>query len=457
MPAVAANSAIVIGAGITGLAAAHELLAAGVDEVTVLESSDRVGGNIRTSPFHGVSAVDEGADAFLARLPTAVGLAERVGLSADLVSPTEARAAVWYPRRGQSLHPIPDGLLLGVPTDLRPFAASGLMSVAGKARAALEPVLRRTSTADDCLGAYSRARLGDEVHERLVDALIGSIYAANTDDMSLRAVPQLAGLAETSRSLVLGGRRARRSASTAATGPIFATPSGGVGALVDAVAAQVRAEGGQIHTGVDVERIERNGDHWSVDGRYCDIVLAACPARVTASILTDAAPQAAALLRRAETAGVIIVTIAVDGSHWPSHLHGRSGYLVPKPVQRLVTAVSFGSQKWAHWSTPDGSQILRISLGRDGVGVDHLDDDAALATAVAEVSDQLGFDIEPLAVRVTRWPTAFPQYRPHHHEWVAAIDAALPSGLAVIGASYRGIGIPACVGDAQRAVGYLTA
>lgn len=456
MPAADPQSAIVIGAGITGLAAAHHLLRAGFGEVTVLESADRIGGNIATSPFHGVGAVDEGADAFLARIPTAVGLAGRVGLGDDLVSPTSARAAVWYPRGAEALHPIPDGLLLGVPTDLRPFAASRLLSVRAKARAALEPFLGRTPTAADSLGGFIRARLGDEVHERLVDALIGSIYAADTDAMSLRAVPQLASLADSSRSLILGGRRSRR-AATASTGPIFAAPSGGVGALVDAVANDVRSAGGQIHTGVAVETIERSGGRWSVDGRLADQVLLACPARAAASIMMAAAPEAAALLGRAETAGVTIVTVAVDGTQWPERLHGRSGYLVPKPVQRLVTAVSFGSQKWAHWTTPDDSQILRISLGRDGVGVEHLDDDTILDTAIAEVNDHLDLDLEPRAVRITRWPTAFPQYRPHHHEWVAAIDAALPAGLAVIGASYRGIGIPACVGDAQRAVGVLTA
>jgi oxygen-dependent protoporphyrinogen oxidase len=447
MSASAPERAIVVGGGISGLAAAERLLATGVAHVEVLEAAPRIGGNIRTSAFHGVAAVDEGPDAFLARVPTAVDLAHRVGLGSELVSPTDARAAVWYPRRSRSLHPIPDGLLLGVPTDLRPFIASGLISLSGKARAALEPLIKRTATDHDSLGGYIRARLGDQVHERLVDALIGSIYAADTDHTSLRSVPQLAAITHRSRSLVLGARRAR---TGAVDGPIFATPTAGVGALVDAVAAHVRAGGGIISTGVTVNAIERHGRAWSVDGRDADRVVLACPARAAGDILRHVAPETAALLQGAETAGVIIATIAIDGSRWPPHLRGRSGYLVPKPVQRLVTAVSFGSQKWAHWRTPDGAQILRVSLGRDGVPVDHLDDERVIATVIAELHRHLGIEVEPVGVRISRWPTAFPQYRPGHHRWVAAIEAGLPTGIDVIGASYRGIGIPACIADATR-------
>jgi oxygen-dependent protoporphyrinogen oxidase len=127
-----------------------------------------------------------------------------------------------------------------------------------------------------------------------------------------------------------------------------------------------------------------------------------------------------------------------------------SGYLVPKPVQHLVTAASFGSQKWAHWRPDDGSEILRMSLGRDGLGVDHLDDEAAVTAAVDDVGRHLGFDLQPSAVRVSRWRDAFPQYRPHHLELVGAVEHALPPALVVGGASYHGIGIPACVRQARR-------
>jgi oxygen-dependent protoporphyrinogen oxidase len=145
-------------------------------------------------------------------------------------------------------------------------------------------------------------------------------------------------------------------------------------------------------------------------------------------------------------AGVAIVALAVPAL--PRQVLGTSGYLVPKPVQRLVTAASFGSQKWAQWH--GAGELLRVSLGRDGSPVDDLDDDALLAAAVDEVGRHLGTDLQPTATRVSRWPRSFPQYRPGHLRWLAAVDATTPPGLFVTGAAYRGIGVPACIADAER-------
>ncbi len=155
-----------------------------------------------------------------------------------------------------------------------------------------------------------------------------------------------------------------------------------------------------------------------------------------------------------EHAGVVIVTLAVD--EWPDRLVGRSGYLVPKPVQRTVTAASFGSQKWAHWR-PARGEVLRVSLGRDGLPVDGLDDDELVDRAVTEVGGHLGLDLRPTAVRVSRWPGGFPQYRPHHREWHARVVGALPAGVVVTGASYGGIGVPACIAQASATAGRVAA
>jgi oxygen-dependent protoporphyrinogen oxidase len=146
-----------------------------------------------------------------------------------------------------------------------------------------------------------------------------------------------------------------------------------------------------------------------------------------------------------------MVSMRIPGATWPERLHGLSGYLVPKPDQRRVTAASFGSQKWAHWRPADGSQILRVSLGRDGLGVDDLDDAACVTAAVDEVGRHLGIDLQPSEVRVTRWPAAFAQYRPHHRAWVDAVRAALPDRVVAAGASFDGIGIPACVRQGRAA------
>jgi oxygen-dependent protoporphyrinogen oxidase len=150
-----------------------------------------------------------------------------------------------------------------------------------------------------------------------------------------------------------------------------------------------------------------------------------------------------------------MVTLALPADAWPRQLHGLSGYLVPKPQQRLVTAVSFGSQKWAHWASPD-HVVLRVSLGRDGLPALHLSDHDLLTELLHELAVHLGIDAEPSDVRVSRWPDAFPQYRPHHPTAIAAIERSLPAGLAIAGASYHGIGIPACIRSGQQAATLLS-
>lgn len=447
----AGRTVVVVGGGITGLAAAHALSKEFGAGVTLVESSDRLGGKIRTSPFAGSPAIDEGADAYLRRLPFAASLARDVGLGEHLTNPASSHASVWSER----LHPIPSGLMLGVPTGLRSLATSGLISWRGKVRAAIEPVLPRRRIPDDTLGALIRSRFGDDVHEMLVDPLVGSIYASDTDRLSMSAVPQLADLAGRGRSLLLSGRHVAR-AATATTGPVFETPIGGVGALVEAIGAALRSNGGVIRLGVAVSTIERSATGYRIpldDGTVleADGVVITSPGAATARLVRDIAPVASALLADVETSSVAMVTMAIPD--WPSHLTG-SGYLVPKRHQRLVTAASFASNKWPHWRPPDGSMILRISLGRDGLPVDHLDDDALVQAAVREVSGHVGTELAPTHLRVSRWPGAFPQYRPGHLDRVARIEADLAAhgpGLAVAGASQRGIGIPACVQQGQSA------
>ncbi|HSL73670.1 MAG TPA: protoporphyrinogen oxidase [Ilumatobacteraceae bacterium] len=455
----------VVGGGISGLATALSLVDALPDaDVAVFDAADRMGGRIATSPFAGVEHVDEGADSFLARVPEAVALARRVGLGDDLVSPEPVGAAVWH----HGLHPIPDGLLLGVPGRLGPLARTGLLSWKGKARAALEPLLPRTSIDDDSIGAFVRSRFGDEVHERLVDSLVGSIYAADTDRFSLAEVPQLAALARDHRSLLLAARRQRaaQGTATAATSPIFAAPRAGMASLTGATADAFVAAGGTLRPGVAVTGLDADaaGSRLTHDGSpvddVFDAVVFATPASVTGRIVEAIAPDAAALLGQARTADVIMVTLHVPAEQWPDRLRGMSGYLVPKPVQRWVTAASFASQKWAHWRPPGGGEILRVSLGRDGMEVLHLSDDEVLEAVLTDLALHIGVTVTPSAVRITRWQGAFAQYRPHHHRWVGEVERSLPAGVFVAGAGFRGIGIPACIrggATATRLVGTYVA
>jgi oxygen-dependent protoporphyrinogen oxidase len=432
---------VVIGGGIAGLTAAERLVTTAAADVELREGSGRLGGKLRTSPFAGRAAVDESADAFLARVPHATALAQRVGLGPSLTAPVAGRAAIWH----GDLRRLPDGLLLGVPSDVVALARSRLLSIGGLLRGAAEPLLPRTADTGDSVGALVRARFGDEVHERLVDALVGSIYAADTDRFSLAMVPQLAALAGSGRSLLLAAWRARRGGS-APSAPVFLTPSAGMESLAQATASAARAGGAAVVQSAPVSTIERDGERWRVDGDPADAVVLATPARDTARLVAAAVPSLAEPLAAAESADVAIVTLALPSL--PEAVAGLSGYLVPKPDQRLVTAVSFGSQKWRHWR--GGDEVVRVSLGRDGLPIDGLDDTALTTAAVGELARHLGTDAVPSAVRVSRWPQAFPQYRPGHRRWLAAVAAATPPGLFLTGAAYRGIGVASCIADAER-------
>jgi oxygen-dependent protoporphyrinogen oxidase len=449
----------VIGGGITGLTAAYRL--AGPDRhVVVLEADDRLGGKIRTSPFAGLAAVDEGPDAVLARVPWGVGLLREVGLGDTLVSPAVGTAYVWWNGR---LHTIPEGLVLGVPAGLGGLARSRLLSWPGKLRAALEPVLPRRD-AHDSLGGLVRQRFGDEVAERLVDPLVGGINAGDADHLSLAtAVPQLATAAASHRSLLLG-LRSQPAPPRDPANPVFVTPRDGLGALVAAVAERSLATGVEIRTGAPVEVLEPLGARrWRVAGPWgaeeVDAVVLAAPAFAAGPLLATVSPEAARLLATVAHASVVMATLAFPAAAVQRPLDA-SGHLVPKPAQRHVTAVSWGSTKWAHWRVP-GQVLFRVSLGR--FGDEHTigwSDEAVVAGAMEDLSAQLGIDVEPSAVRITRWNRAFPQYEPGHGERVAAIEAAVSRdapGVVVAGAAYRGVGIPACINQAQQAASAVLA
>jgi oxygen-dependent protoporphyrinogen oxidase len=223
--------------------------------------------------------------------------------------------------------------------------------------------------------------------------------------------------------------------------------------LVDRTARAVTDLGGDIELDAACQTIERDGDGWRIDGRHADGVVLACPAAQAARLLSRVS-VAAEPLARIEYADVVLITIAIPRADWPERLHGSSGYLVPKPVQQLVTAVSFASQKWAHLDGAD-HVVLRISLGRDGLPVLHLSDDQLLDAALTEVGGHLGIDLQPSEVRQSTWQRAFPQYRPHHDRLVAEIESQLPPSMVLAGASYHGIGIPTCVRSGQRAAQLL--
>ena len=455
----------VVGGGITGLSCALELADAGL-QVTVLESDDRLGGKIRTSSFAGLR-VDEAADAFLARVPEGIELCTRLGLGDALVSPAPAGAYVWS--RG-ALRRLPAGLALGVPGEILPVVRSGILSVGGMARAALEPALprRRMSDADaDALGALVSARFGREVLERLVDPLIGGINAGDADHLSAAAVaPQIAGVAERSRSMLLGLRSERRAHPADPDAPVFFTLRGGMGDLVEALQTALVERGVTIELGAAVESLAVDGpltsSHVQISAatsaanRYridADAAVLCCPAWVSAQLLRDIAPDTAATLRAIDYASVALVTLAFDDAAIARDLDA-TGLLVPKPEQQTVTAASWGSTKWAQWKRP-GQAIIRASAGRDGdQHALDLDDDALVDAVITDLRRLMAVRAAPTQVRVSRWPRSLPQYRPGHLERIDAAERALAdrtSAVVLAGAAHRGLGIPACIRQGRAA------
>lgn len=448
----------VVGAGIAGLAAAHELVASGV-EVVVLEAGDRAGGKIRTTPFGG-TPVEEGPDAFLARRPEAVGLCDELGLRDQLVAP--ATGAAWLWTRG-ALQPIPQGTVLGVPTGAGWWRSTGAVSWPGKLRSGLDGVLPgRAVRGDTSIGELVSRRFGREVADRLVDPLLGGINAGRIDRLSLDAsAPQIAAAARKGGSLGRALRAASPSpaAGTGAPAPVFFTVRGGLSRLVEALTARLADAGSDVRTGSDAVELRRGSTGWVVvtqqEELEVDGVVLASPAFASADLLEAVAPDAAGALRSIDYASVALATARFARSDvaFPD----GSGFLVPRVDGRLLSAGTWYSAKWPHVADDD-SVLMRLSAGK--VGDDRaieLDDAELVTRLLDELGQATGCEAAPSEVRVTRWPRSFPQYDVGHLDLVAGIERALPEGLAVAGAALHGVGIPACIGSGRTAATRLLA
>ncbi|WP_055494710.1 protoporphyrinogen oxidase [Streptomyces sp. TP-A0356] len=452
-----AGHVVVIGGGIAGLAAAHRLLDRGA-RVTVLEASDRVGGKLLPGEIAGVR-VDLGAESMLARRPEAVALAREVGLADRLRPPATATASIWT--RG-ALRPMPKGHVMGVPGSAS--ALSGVLSDEGLRRIERDADVPRTQVGDDvAVGEYVAARLGREVVDRLVEPLLGGVYAGDAYRISMRsAVPQLFLAARAHASLTEAVREIQaKAASAPQSGPVFMGIEGGIGQLPLAVAESVRARGGEILPRTTVNGLRRAPGGWEVliedQVVEADAVVVAAPAQEAARLLRGASPGAAAELRTVEYASMALVTLAFRRADIA--LPEGSGFLVPPVDGRTIKASTFASQKWGWIADQDPDvAVLRTSLGRYGE-TEVLDREDADLVAVSrhDLREATGLDAAPVETRVTRWTDGLPQYPVGHHARVARIreHVAKVPGLAVCGAAYDGVGIPACIAGAYAAVDQL--
>jgi protoporphyrinogen/coproporphyrinogen III oxidase len=427
----------VVGGGVAGLTAAFELGRAGAD-VLLLEGSDRLGGKLRLAEVDGIT-LDVGAEALLARRPEATDLCAEIGLGQAVVHPATISAAIWT---RDALRPMPR-TVMGIPADVDALMASGIVERPPVSRPVPVP-------ADDVsVGEFVRDRVGDEVLERLVEPLLGGVYAGHADELSLAAAG--APIRELGDDLLAGAAAAK--ASDTESAPVFAGVRGGVGRLPTALA---EASGAKIRTGAVARDVRRHGAGWRItlaDGHEdCDAVVVATPAPASARLLADVAPEAAFELADLTYASMAIVTFVVDGD--VDLATDGSGFLVPLVDGTAIKGSTFSSQKWS-WLAESGRTVLRASVGRAGdTTLLHQDDVTVAGVALADLRAALGHLPEPAAWHVQRWGGALPQYTVGHLDRIEVVDhsiAAVP-GLEVCGAAYRGVGVPAVIASAQAAV-----
>jgi oxygen-dependent protoporphyrinogen oxidase len=464
----------IVGGGVSGLAAAFLLKDAGLD-VTVLEGSPRLGGKLAVSEVAGI-AVDSGAESLLARRPEGTDLIAALGRSGELVVPGTTSAGIWT--RGQ-VRPLPRRQFMGVPADLDELAATGIVSAAGLERAGQDRTLPAAAESGSDVSVASRVggRFGAEVVDRVVEPLLGGVYAGRCEDLSFEAtLPALAQSARGHRSLAAAvsallppapppGEPGPTPGQPAA--PVFTTLAGGLGTLPPALAAGSKAT---VRTNAMVRELARTPAGWQLtvgsahapQTLVVDAVILALPARPASRLLAQVrgGQAAAAALGEIKYASMAIVTLAYPESAFPAP-PGGSGFLVPAVDGHAVKAVTFSTIKWPHLrSAGPGMHIVRCSVGRLGEeAVLQREDGELAALAAADLAAATGVTGGPADVRVTRWGGGLPQYSVGHLDRIARVRAGaagLP-GLAVCGAAFDGVGIPACIASARLAADQVEA
>jgi oxygen-dependent protoporphyrinogen oxidase len=460
----------VVGGGISGLAAAYRLrtLLGEPAGITVLESTGTLGGKLRTIELAG-SPFDAGAEAFLARRPEAVALAEEVGLGDLLTHPTGARATI---RAGGESAGLPARTMMGVPASAD--AVAGILSSEGvrkvAAEAGLPPV--RMPEGDLELGKLLRDRLGDELVDRLVDPLLGGVYAGGADGLGLRStMPGLASALDKGAGS-LTAAAASLLPSSPGSAPVFGTLRGGLGTLVDRLASLSKAD---VRLGVPVRALSRTAGSWRLElGAAApahaprdavldvDAVILAVPAPAARKLLDSVAPAASSALSEVELASMAVVALALPpGTALPesSGVLIGAGERAPSGAVLSAKAFTFSARKWAHYGVEGAPVPLRGSIGRFGEAEALQAEDAELIRRVrADLAELTGVTAEPVDARVVRWGGGLPQYGAGHLERVDRIERAVAGlpGLAIAGATLHGVGVPACIATADAAARRVT-
>lgn len=455
-----------IGGGVTGLAAAHRLreLIPGV-RISLFERSPRVGGILHTVRRDGY-LIERSADNFLTKDPAALALCNQLGLEPDLLPTDPARRRAFVVRGGR-VAPVPNGFVVMSPGSIGSILSTPLLSPWGKARLIMELLIPRNKqlkeqAKDESVASFCRRRLGAEAFDRLVQPLVGGIYTADPERLSMRAtMPHLIEQEQRHGSLWLGARRAAREGKSASESGarygLFLTPKQGMQELTDRLAATLPA--GTIRTGLEVTTLRpvTSWVGWGVSAggsseESFDGVVLATPAGAAAKLTAGFDPQLSALLGGIEYAGATIVCLGYRREQATRPIDGF-GVVVPRVEGRSSLAVSFASHKFPG-RAPEGCELARVFFGgalQPQVG--ELPDSELISLAIEELRTLIGLQGAPLLVEVARWGGCMPQYHVGHLQRVGEIErlVARHPGLALAGAAYRGVGVPQCIAGGRAA------
>ncbi len=463
---------VVVGGGITGLAAAHRLVERRTPkqlpcELLLLEAAPRLGGLISTTRRDGF-ILESGPDAFITNKPRAIDLIRRLGLGDRLIGtrPTQRRTFVV---RGGKLHPLPEGFFLLAPTRIGPFLRSGLLSWRGKARTVVEMFLpRRPPGADESLASFVRRRFGQEALTRLAQPMVGGIYTADPERLSLRAtMPQFLDMEARDRSIIRALRRQQSTApsedqaDSGARYSLFVTLDDGLQALVAGLSE--RLPPGAVWLSRQVAGISRGEIRWTVhleDGTAleADGIILSVPAFQAARLTRDLDADLASGLEGIPYASSLTVNLAYSREAILHPLDGF-GFVVPACEGRSIIACSFSSVKFAR-RAPAGHVLMRAFAG-GALQPEPFewDDQTLLAAVLRDLKDLLGIRAAPLWSVVARHPRSMPQYHVGHLARVGALERRLhrwPT-LKLAGNAYRGIGIPDAIHSGEAAADALLA
>jgi oxygen-dependent protoporphyrinogen oxidase len=439
----------IVGGGISGLSAAYYLSKAG-PPATLVERRPRLGGVIETETAHGC-VLEAGPDSFLSAKPWAMELIRELGLTSEVIGSNDHRR-VTYVRKNGRLVPLPDGLMLMIPTKVWPLVSTSLLGWRTKLRMGLEWFRRPTGAPDQdqSVAGFVAEHYGSEAVDYLAEPLLAGVYGGDPNQLSVASVlPRFIELEARYGSLTKGVLHERRKAAREAKGqPLFRTLKGGLGQLVTAVTVATNPKPEVLHA--TAETVQRTPEGWRVRvaGEWIESgnVILACQAYEAGELLTGADPELAALLDAVPYTSSITLSLGYEKAGFSHPLNGF-GFLVPKRERRRLVACTWVGTKFSY-RVPDNLAVLRCFLGGG-----EESDETLIAMVREELRDIMGVTETPLFTLLARWPRSMAQYTVGHRDRVAQIEAraaALP-GLHLAGNAYTGIGIPDCVRMGKQA------